>query len=57
MLYYAILILGSNELGPVNNIEYAYLVAVLIVSSLMNALLLSDIVVLIGSLDKEDNKN
>jgi len=50
MLYYAIMILGINEIGPVNNSEYLFLIGVLIVSSFMNALLLSDVVVLIGNL-------
>ena len=50
MLYYAVMILGINEIGPVNNEEYLFLVGVLIISSLMNALLLSDVVILIGNL-------
>ena len=43
MLYYGILNLGINEFGPVNRIEYMYLIVTLIVSSLLSALLFGDI--------------
>ena len=43
MLYYGVLILGSNELGPVNEVEMLFCVVVLLMSAFMNALILGDI--------------
>ena len=43
MLYYGVLILGSNELGPVNEVEMLFCVTVLLMSAFMNALILGDI--------------
>jgi hypothetical protein len=43
MLYYGVLILGSNELGPVNDVEMLFCVTVLLMSAFMNALILGDI--------------
>ena len=48
MLYYAVLNLGSNEFGPVNEIEMAYLVSTLIVSALFNALIFGDVAGLVS---------
>jgi hypothetical protein len=46
MLYYGVLILGSNELGPVNSIEMLYMVIVLLMSAFANALIFGDIATL-----------
>ena len=35
MLYYAVLNIGLNEFGPVNNIEYLYLIVTLIISAVL----------------------
>lgn len=49
MLYYGILTLGANELGPVSNTEMAYCALTLTVSSLLNAILFGDIASLMAS--------
>ena len=52
MLYYGVLNLGSNEFGPVNEIEMLYLVITLIISALMNALLFGDVAGLVSQLSQ-----
>ena len=37
MLYYAILILGNNEIGPVNVLEIGVIIMLLLLSSLINS--------------------
>ena len=54
MYYEALLNIGSNEFGPVNEIEYAYFVSSLLASSLLNALIFGDIASLIAILSKRD---
>ena len=49
--YYAVLILGSNELGPVNAIEMGWHVASLLLSTLLNVFVLGDVVSLVTSLE------
>lgn len=53
MLYCGVLILGSNEFGPVNEIEMIFLVITLLVSSVLNALIFGDIAVLAGVVGKK----
>ena len=48
MLYYGVLNLGSNEFGPVNEIEMLFLVGTLIASALMNALIFGDVAGLVS---------
>ena len=43
MFYNAVLILGMNELGPVNNIEILYVVVMLVGGIFMNNFVFSDI--------------
>jgi len=43
MLYYGVLILGMNEMGPVNPVEMLYSIFTLLVSALLNALIFGDI--------------
>ena len=46
MFYEALLDLGINEFGPVNEIEMLYFVITLMASSLLNALIFGDIATL-----------
>lgn len=43
MFYYSILILGTNEMGPVNVVEILVMAILLLISSLINALVFGDI--------------
>ena len=54
MMYEAILNIGSNEFGPVNNPEYLYLVCTLLFSAILNALIFGDIANLIFIIGKKD---
>ena len=51
-LYYGVLILGLNEMGPVNEIEMLYFIFTLLLSSIMNSLIFSDVIMLIDELSK-----
>ena len=51
-LYYGVLILGLNEMGPVNNIEMLYFIGTLLMSAIMNSLIFSDVIMLIDELSK-----
>ena len=51
-LYYGVLILGLNEMGPVNNEEMIYFCVVLMMSAIMNSLIFSDLIMLIDELSK-----
>lgn len=53
MLYYGILILSSNELGPVNTIEIAFITLMLLASSMINTLVFSDIAALTIEFSKQ----
>ena len=50
MFYNALLILGTNELGPVNPEEALYISAVLIMSTILNVVIFGDIASLLDSL-------
>ena len=52
MFYEALLDLGSNEFGPVNEVEMAYFVATLMASSLLNALIFGDIASLMAIISR-----
>ena len=52
-LYYAIMIHGSNELGPVNKPEMAVMSIFLMISALLNAIVFGDVASLITSLGAE----
>ena len=56
MLYYALLNIGMNEFGPVNEIEFTFLIATLIVSALMNALIFGNVASLVAVLSRKDNE-
>ena len=56
MLYNAVLILGTNELGPVNAEEMCFVSIALILSSLLNAWILGDMISLVGNLASGDNE-
>jgi hypothetical protein len=51
-LYYGVLILGLNEMGPVNNYEFLYFIGTLLMSAIMNSLIFSDVIMLIDELSK-----
>lgn len=52
-LYHAVLMLGSNEIGPVNIEEMAFCVAGLIMTSLINAQIFGEMAVLITVMQKK----
>ena len=52
-LYYSILMLGLNEIGPVNNIEFVYVTFGLILTSLVNAQIFGEMAVLISTISKK----
>tara|TARA_B110000285_G_C14665287_1_gene397877 strand:- start:108 stop:365 length:258 start_codon:yes stop_codon:yes gene_type:complete len=52
MFYEALLDLGSNEFGPVNEVEMAYFVMTLMASSLLNALIFGDIASLMAIISR-----
>ena len=54
LLYYALLNVGSNEFGPVNELEMIFLVITLIFSAFLNALIFGDVVGLIEVLQKNN---
>lgn len=54
MMYHAVLFLGSNELGPVNDIEFLFATGALISSALLNALLFGDVASLVQVLSKRE---
>ena len=54
-IYYAVLINGFNELGPVNTIEIGFAILFLLSSSLINTLMFSQIVVLIQGIQRRSN--
>lgn len=53
LLYQALLNLGMNEFGPVNEVEYLYLGTTLIVSAVLNALIFGDIAGILAKLNKQ----
>jgi len=52
MFYEALLDLGSNEFGPVNEVEMLYYVVTLMASSLLNALIFGDIASLLAIISR-----
>ena len=56
MLYHAVLMLGSNEIGPVNNEEMLFATAGLVASSFLNALIFGDMAGLVAVVQSDDNK-
>lgn len=52
MVYQAVLNVGINEFGPVNEVEMLFMLSTLIMSSLLNALIFGDVAVLISVLSK-----
>jgi hypothetical protein len=50
MLYYGIINIGSNELGPVNRYEYLFFTISLIISAILKAIIFGDIVSLMQKL-------
>lgn len=55
-LYYSVLILGSNELGPVNVIEMIYICFSLVSNLFISLFLLSDLIGVLTDFSKDDNE-
>lgn len=53
--YYAVLIVGFNELGPANLYEFAIICSFLIAASFVNALVYSDIANLLFKIEKDQS--
>jgi hypothetical protein len=56
MIYYGVLVLGANEMGPVNFFEMGTSVVFLVVSNILNALIFGDIAGLISTLEKSSTE-
>jgi len=54
MLYYALLTSSLNEIGPVNEIEMIFTIILLLISSVVNALIFSEISLLITTISQRD---
>lgn len=54
MYYYAVLNIGSNEFGPVSPYEMLFTTLSLLLSTVFNNLIISDIISLLGILDSKD---
>jgi hypothetical protein len=54
--YYSTLILGSNEIGPVNVIEMFYIVVSLVLNLFISLFLLSDLISVIDDFSKGDSE-
>jgi hypothetical protein len=46
-LYHAVLMLGANEMGPVNEEELIFCVATLIITNILNAQIFGEMAVLV----------
>ena len=57
VLYNAVLILGTNELGPVNTEEMFYVTLMLLLSTLINLFILGDIISLVDNIGKASSKH
>jgi len=56
MYYYSLLYLGTNEIGPVHNIELLFALSFLLFSNLLNSLLFSDMAVIVQFLQESSSK-
>jgi hypothetical protein len=54
MLYLALMMLGSNEMGPVNEVEMVFATVNMIVAALLNTFLFGDIANLISVLERKN---
>ena len=55
-LYYGVLNIGQNDYMPKNNIEYLFLVASLLGSAILSALIFGDIATLVLVISKEETR-
>ena len=55
VLYNAVLILGSDELGPVNAEEMFYVIMMMVVSTLINLFILGDIISLVEGISSDSS--
>lgn len=54
MLYYSILFLGCNELGPVSNMNFLFCVLILLVCAFVNAFVFGDMAAVVATLQAGD---
>ena len=54
-LYHAVLMLGANEMGPVNEAEIIFCVATLIATNIMNANIFGEMAVLVQLIEKKQS--
>jgi flagellar biosynthesis regulator FlbT len=55
-LYYAVLMMGINNLGPANFEEYLFSTVTLIITSIVNAQIFGEVAVLISTMLKKKTK-
>jgi len=55
-LYYAILMIGNNELGPKNTVEMGTAAIILMFSNVLNALIFSEMAVMLYVLTKKSSE-
>jgi hypothetical protein len=56
LLYNAVLFLGLNEIGPVNEAEMGYISVILLLSVILNVFIIGDIVSIANSLGSADSR-
>ena len=52
-LYYSVLVVGGNELGPKETVELVYIVAINLVGAIVNAYIFGELAVLIAQFDRK----
>lgn len=53
-VYYCVLVLGGNELGPSNNNELIYIVSINLIGAIVNAQIFGELAVLLSQLNRKD---
>ena len=52
-LYYSVLVVGGNELGPKETVELVYIVAINLIGAIVNAYIFGELAVLIAQFDRK----
>ena len=52
-LYYSVLVIGGNELGPKETIELIYIVMINLIGAIVNAYIFGELAVLIAQIDRK----
>ena len=55
-LYYSVLVIGGNELGPKETIELIYVVAINLIGAIVNAYIFGELAVLIAQMGRKLNR-